>query len=130
MYTISWPGTYKQVLYDWKVIIEGNTVKNNAASTFVIKNGNLHEYSTFEGKTDLTVFNRLSSSTTLPTAKILRNPSIGMTASEVRESSWGEPSDINRTTTSFGVSEQWVYSNYSGYRYIYLDDGIVTSIQE
>ncbi|WP_018887772.1 zinc-ribbon domain-containing protein [Paenibacillus massiliensis] len=130
IYTITWPGTYKQHVYDWKVIIEGNTVKNNAASTFVIKNGSLHEYRTFEGETDLTVFNKLSSSTTLPTAKILRNPAIGMTASEVRESSWGEPSDINRTTTSFGVSEQWVYSNYSGYRFIYLDDGIVTSIQE
>ena len=54
-------------------------------------------------------------------------PSIGMTAEEVRNSTWGEPEDINRTTTDYGVYEQWVYSNY---RYIYFDNGIVTAIQE
>lgn len=54
-------------------------------------------------------------------------PAIGMTAEEVRNSSWGKPSDINKTTTAYGVHEQWVYS---GNRYIYFDDGIVTSIQE
>lgn len=55
------------------------------------------------------------------------SPAIGMTAEEVRNSSWGKPSDINKTTTAYGVHEQWVYS---GNRYIYLDDGIVTAIQE
>ena len=54
-------------------------------------------------------------------------PAIGMTAEEVRNSSWGKPSDINKTTTAYGVHEQWVYS---GNRYIYLDDGIVSAIQE
>ena len=54
-------------------------------------------------------------------------PSIGMTAEEVRNSTWGKPEDINRTTTAYGVHEQWVYSNY---RYIYFDNGIVTAIQE
>lgn len=54
-------------------------------------------------------------------------PSIGMTAEEVENSTWGKPSKINKTTTRYGVHEQWVYS--SG-RYIYLDDGIVTAIQE
>ncbi len=54
-------------------------------------------------------------------------PLIGMTADEVLASTWGEPEKINRTTTAYGVSEQWVYS---GNRYVYLDDGIVTAIQE
>lgn len=54
-------------------------------------------------------------------------PAIGMTASEVRESSWGGPDKINKTTYEFGVHEQWVYSNY---RYVYLEDDIVTTIQE
>lgn len=54
-------------------------------------------------------------------------PAIGMTAEEVRESLWGSPEDINRTTTARGVSEQWVYS---GYKYVYLEDGIVTAIQD
>ena len=55
------------------------------------------------------------------------SPSIGMTADEVRESTWGEPIKINKTTTEYGVDEQWVYDDY---KYIYLEDGIVTAIQE
>lgn len=54
-------------------------------------------------------------------------PAIGMTAEQVEASTWGKPKDINKTTYSWGVKEQWVYS---GYRYIYLEDGIVTAIQE
>lgn len=53
-------------------------------------------------------------------------PSIGMTANDVINSRWGSPKDVNKTITEYGVSEQWVYSNY---RYIYLEDGIVTTIQ-
>ena len=50
-----------------------------------------------------------------------------MTADEVKKSTWGEPEEINKSTYSWGTSEQWCYS---GYRYVYLDNGIVTSIQE
>lgn len=57
-------------------------------------------------------------------------PAIGMTAEDVRNSTWGEPSDINKTTTKYGVSEQWVYKFGNEHHYIYLDDGIVTAIQE
>lgn len=59
--------------------------------------------------------------------QIKKEPAIGMTAEQVEKSTWGKPKDINKTTYSWGVSEQWVYS---GYRYIYLEDGIVTAIQE
>lgn len=54
-------------------------------------------------------------------------PKIGMTASEVENSQWGKPKIVNRTTTAYGVSEQWVYS--SG-KYVYLDNGIVDAIQD
>lgn len=57
----------------------------------------------------------------------IKEPSIGMTKNEVRNSTWGEPEDINKTTTRYGTSEQWCYS---GYKYIYFEDGIVTSIQD
>ncbi|OBZ18921.1 hypothetical protein A8L34_05065 [Bacillus sp. FJAT-27264] len=63
-------------------------------------------------------------------AEIQRNkkpPHIGMTADELYESTWRSPKDINKTTNSYGTSEQWVYGNG---RYVYLDNGIVTSIQE
>lgn len=54
-------------------------------------------------------------------------PYVGMTAEQVEASTWGKPNDINKTTTQYGVNEQWVYSND---KYIYLEDGVVTAIQE
>lgn len=54
-------------------------------------------------------------------------PAIGMTEYEVRNSTWGSPKDINKTTTAYSTYEQWVYRNY---RYIYFENGIVTSIQD
>lgn len=50
---------------------------------------------------------------------------VGMTAEVMRES-WGRPNSINSSTYSFGVREQWVYG--SG-RYVYLEDGVVSSYQ-
>lgn len=40
--------------------------------------------------------------------------------------SWGKPIDINRTTNSYGVSEQWVYNLKS---YLYFKGNTLTSIQ-
>ncbi|WP_079515848.1 hypothetical protein [Rossellomorea marisflavi] len=54
-------------------------------------------------------------------------PTIGMTAEEVRNSKWGEPIKVNRTTTATSVSEQWVYRDY---RYLYFENGILTTIQD
>lgn len=67
-----------------------------------------------------------SSDINLPLEKI--SPKIGMTKEEVKNSTWGTPKDINKTTTSKGTKEQWVYDNY---KYIYFnEDGYVTTIQE
>lgn len=55
-----------------------------------------------------------------------RSPAIGMTAEEVRNSTWGNPSKINRTETESIIFEQWVYPNH---KYIYFQNGVVTSIQ-
>jgi hypothetical protein len=52
---------------------------------------------------------------------------IGMTQQQVIESSWGKPSDINRTSTARGTREQWVYSDGRGY--LYFDNGILTTVQ-
>lgn len=49
----------------------------------------------------------------------------GMTTEQCR-AAWGRPRDINRTTGSYGVHEQWVYD---GYNYLYFEDGILTTIQ-
>jgi len=53
-------------------------------------------------------------------------PTIGMTALQVETSTWGDPTSKNVTITPGDDSEQWCYPNY---QYIYLDNGIVTSIQ-
>lgn len=50
---------------------------------------------------------------------------IGMTADQCR-ASWGRPRDINRSTGTWGVHEQWCYG---GHNYLYFEDGILTSIQ-
>lgn len=49
----------------------------------------------------------------------------GMTAEQCR-AAWGRPEDINRTTGSYGVHEQWCYG---GHNYLYFEDGILTTIQ-
>jgi len=54
-------------------------------------------------------------------------PFIGMTEEKLLQTLWGKPKEINKTETKDGVSEQWVYESN---RYVYLDDGIVTAIQE
>lgn len=56
-----------------------------------------------------------------------KDPAIGMTATEVEASSWGKPYDINKTTYAWGTTEQWCYS---GYRYIYFENGLVIAISE
>lgn len=50
---------------------------------------------------------------------------IGMTQHQVLESSWGKPIRINRTTTSNGTREQWIYKG----GYLYIQDGVVVAIQ-
>jgi hypothetical protein len=54
---------------------------------------------------------------------------VGMTAAEVRRS-WGAPHKINATVTGSGTSQQWVYRRERNQaQYIYLDNGVVRSIQ-
>ncbi len=50
---------------------------------------------------------------------------IGMTDEQCR-AAWGRPRDINRSIGSYGVHEQWCYSSGS---YLYMENGILTSIQ-
>lgn len=54
-------------------------------------------------------------------------PQVGMSKKEVENGLWGKPNKINKTTYSFGVFEQWCYSNY---KYIYFENDRVTAIQE
>jgi hypothetical protein len=54
------------------------------------------------------------------------DPRVGMSAQQVEKTCWGKPDHVNRTTTAGVVSDQYVYGDD---RYVYLRNGIVTSIQ-
>lgn len=58
-------------------------------------------------------------------AVLERRVRVGMTSTMLREA-WGDPRRINRTETSSGTHEQWVYHT----AYIYVENGRVTSIQD
>lgn len=54
---------------------------------------------------------------------------VGMPASAAVQA-WGQPTRVNTTHSRRGSSEQWVYRRgRSGTQYIYVEDGVVTSVQ-
>ncbi len=73
-------------------------------------------------------YSKVSDNTTFP--EPMKDPYIGMSRSELENSTWGTPKRINKTTTEYEVSEQWVYERYTKTVYIYLTNGYVTTIQE
>lgn len=75
------------------------------------------------------IMTRISTGINLPKPVTqAKRPYIGMTKSEAKNSTWGEPKKINKTTTKYGTQEQWVYE---GYKYLYFNEsGTLTSIQE
>jgi hypothetical protein len=59
-----------------------------------------------------------------------RSVVIGMNSDQAI-AAWGRPDDVNRTTSAYGVSEQWVYEDSDGIprSYLYFDDGVLTTVQ-
>ena len=53
-------------------------------------------------------------------------PRVGMTKSEARKSSWGEPQHVNTTMTAAGTTEQWVYGEG---KFLYFKNGVLDSAQ-
>jgi hypothetical protein len=53
-------------------------------------------------------------------------PALHPAAEQIVQSSWGKPQKINVTITSRGKYEQLVYA---GFQYLYLEDGVLASIQ-
>lgn len=54
-------------------------------------------------------------------------PHPGMSKSDVENGAWGKPQRINKTTYSWGVTEQWCYTQN---RYVYFKNGIVIAVSE
>lgn len=53
---------------------------------------------------------------------------VGMTEEEVIRA-WGKPSHVNTTITAAGTRKQLVYGSSGERQYLYLDEGVLTSIQ-
>lgn len=53
-------------------------------------------------------------------------PTIGMTKSEVLETTWGTPDDRKITETEYGDVEQWIYNDLG---WIYFTNGVCDGIQ-
>ncbi len=131
LYSSFFPNTNRATVYDFN--IHTLDIKSNAfyagGSYYEIRGNKIYKhYLTSEEKVNPKVdevYIKHSSSTNIP--KKGYAPQIGMTASEVEKSNWGIPNKINKTTTAYGTDEQWVYGNG---KYIYLENGIVTAIQE
>lgn len=105
---------------------EGNKFYSYAGGRyFYIKDDRLYFYSPYNKKTE--IFTKGIATRSEPITSSPTLPKIGMTAEEVKKTIWGSPNEINKTTTKYGVDEQWVYGLG---RYVYLEDGIVTAIQE
>ncbi|PWV65990.1 hypothetical protein C7443_101478 [Plasticicumulans acidivorans] len=63
-------------------------------------------------------------------AILQHKPIIGMTADEARCALDGQFIHVNRTTSVYGVSEQWVIGRGSDTQYLYFNNGILTTIQD
>lgn len=113
------------------VFLEANLEINNNEIKLVFNNGKNSRTINYNKNTDI-ITDNVGTFTKQINCEIKKEaekqrPQIGMTKLEIENSTWGKPKDINKTTTAYGTQEQWCYS---GYRYIYFENGIVTAIQE
>lgn len=66
-------------------------------------------------------------------ANAVRAATVGIGMSRLADlCALGRPSSINRTVTSGGAREQWVYRTYgsANARYVYVQRGVVTAFQD
>lgn len=114
---------YKMVYQPIDPILEANIVRDSFFQKLDYTHVWMHA-----GEKETLAFKRPKDSDKLNGAtSITTEPKIGMTSEEVRNSAWGEPKKINKTTYLWGTVEQWCYTNQ---KYVYIENGIVTSIQE
>jgi len=115
----------------WRLVFEGTDYYLDISSFYwYVLHGKNNKTQSFYFLDDINRINNYNQTVRENQKKnevIKKEPAIGMTASEVENSTWGKPDEINKTTYAWGTTEQWCYSNY---RYIYFDNGRVTAISE
>ncbi|MGG4497386.1 tetratricopeptide repeat protein [Brevibacillus reuszeri] len=118
--SVYFPKSHDTKVFTRDGTLDGDKIKLSTGVVYYFDKNQIIE--TSDGKQS--AYTKISNHSEIPSEK--RPPAIGMTAADVRNSNWGQPRKINKTTTAHGVNEQWVYD----YKYIYLENGTVTSIQE
>ncbi|MCP3778841.1 zinc ribbon domain-containing protein [Paenibacillus sp. MZ03-122A] len=117
-------GLKDESTYTWSTALVGKEMHDDNGTVYYLKNDKLIEKDKdpyFGSKS----YTKIGNYDDIPPEKLA--PQIGMTEQEVMDSKWGLPTHVNKTTTAYGISEQWVYDNY---KYIYFENGIVTTIQD
>ncbi|WP_025685376.1 hypothetical protein [Paenibacillus maysiensis] len=121
---VSSSGLQDESTYTWSTTIVGKELHDDIGTIYYLKNDKLIEKDEdpyFGSRT----YTKIGDYDDIPPEKLI--PQIGMTEQEVLDSKWGLPKRVNKTTTLYGVNEQWVYEHY---KYIYLENGVVTAIQD
>ncbi|WP_025722548.1 zinc ribbon domain-containing protein [Paenibacillus polymyxa] len=121
---VLFPNSQDKSTYTWSTTLVGNELHADNGAIYYLKNDKLIEKDkdTYFGSTS---FVKTGDYEDIPPEKLA--PQIGMTEQEVIDSKWGLPKHVNKTTTAYGVNEQWVYDHY---KYIYFENGFVTAIQD
>jgi hypothetical protein len=119
---VSFPNSQDKSTHTWSATLVGNELHADNGIIYYLKNDKLVSKDEVLGSDSYT---KIGDYDDIPPEK--SDPQIGMTEQEVIYSKWGLPKHVNKTTSAYGLSEQWVYDNY---KYIYLENGIVTAIQD
>ncbi|MNW56828.1 hypothetical protein D3C74_345730 [compost metagenome] len=122
MIKVYFPGSQDESSSTWSVSLAGNELHADNGTVYSLKNDKLISKDENLGSDS---YVKIGDYDAIPPEK--SDPQIGMTEQEVIYSKWGMPKHVNKTTTAYGISEQWVYDNY---KYIYFENGIVTTIQD
>lgn len=116
-YNIYDDDTHKNAYTKYYCVINNNTIylyekesdssnTKNAKFTFKYKNEKLTYSGYYLGVKYNMELGKNSDSTELPTTVNIPTPKIGMTAEQVKNSTWGSPYKINKDTYSWGTKEQ------------------------
>ncbi|MGW8442032.1 tetratricopeptide repeat protein [Paenibacillus sp. S33] len=119
---VMFPNSQDKSTYTWPTTLVGNELHADNGTIYYLKNDNLIAKDESLGTNS---FFKVGNYEDIPPEKL--TPQIGMTEQEVIDSKWGLPKHVNKTTTAYGVNEQWVYDRY---KYIYFENGFVTAIQD
>lgn len=116
------PNSPDESTYIWPVTLIGNELHADNGTIYYLKNDKLISKDENLGYNS---FTKIGDYEDIPPEKLA--PQIGMSEQEVIYSKWGLPKHVNKTTTTSGVNEQWVYDHH---KYIYFENGFVTAIQD